>query len=256
LRSSSKLSFTILAAFLLSGCDAFSPAALANNSYRTNFPLTENPISEGGKWVNGGATGLDWTNIRTTANVEAYGTSSGSGMGYDDSTAVLQGDGTWGQNQSASGTVYVTSVNNSDSQEVELRLNTTIAAHSIKGYECDYSMRTDGTQYSSIVRWNGAFGRFPLIAGPATGIPALANGDTLACQNIGGVITMYHNGTVINSVTDTTYTGGSPGIGTDLGGGDGSSTNGNFGFSSFSASNDAGAIVSPSTERGVLKVDN
>jgi len=249
LHSGSKLSFTFLAAFLLSGCDASSPTALANNSYSTNFPLTENPISEGGKWVNGGTTGLDWTNIRTTANTEAYGTSSGTGMGYDDSTAVLQGDGTWGPNQSASGTVYVTSVNNSDSQEVELRLNTTIAAHSITGYECNYSMRTDGTQYSSIVRWNGSFGNFTRIAGPATGIPALANGDTLACENVGGVITMYHNGIMINSVTDTAYTGGSPGIGTDLGGGDGPSTNGNFGFSSFSASDDVGGIVRTSRSR-------
>lgn len=216
------------------------------NSYSTTFPLTENPISEGGKWVNGGTTGLNWTNIRTTANVEAYGTSSGSGNGYDDSTAVLQGAGTWGPNQSASGIVYVTSVNNSDSQEVELRLNTTIAARSITGYECNYSMHTDGTQYSSIVRWNGPFGNFTRIAGPATGIAALANGDTLTCSNIDGTISMYHNGILINSVTDTTYTGGSPGIGTDLGGGDGSSTNGNFGFSSFSSSDQHAYYISKS----------
>ena len=81
-------------------------------TYSTSFPLTENPISEGGKWVNGGATGLDWTNIRTTANVKAYGTSSGIAPGYDDSTAVLQGAGTWGQNQTGTGVVYLNAISN------------------------------------------------------------------------------------------------------------------------------------------------
>ena len=207
----------------------------ASNSYATNFPLTENPISEGGKWVNGGTTGLDWTNIRTTASVKAYGTSSGVNRGYDDSTAVLQGYATWGKNQSATGVVYLSSATTAYDQEVELRLNTTIAAHSITGYECNYSTHTDGTQYSQIVRWNGALGNFTPLGSLATGIPQLANGDTLTCQNVNGVITMYRNGAVINSVTDTTYTGGSPGIGTDLDN-NGASTNGNFGFSSFSAS--------------------
>src|SRR5580693_498626 len=93
-------------------------------TYSTSFPLTENPISEGGKWVNGGATGLDWTNIRTTANVKAYGSSSGTGNGNDDSTAVLQ-TGTWGSNQTASGVVFLSSANTAYDQEVELRLNTT-----------------------------------------------------------------------------------------------------------------------------------
>ena len=34
-----------------------------NGSYSTTFPLTENPISEGGSWTNGGATGLGWANV-------------------------------------------------------------------------------------------------------------------------------------------------------------------------------------------------
>ena len=44
-------------------------AAAANaqiTSYTTNFPLTKNPISEGGRWVNGFTTGLDWNNVFTT----------------------------------------------------------------------------------------------------------------------------------------------------------------------------------------------
>jgi hypothetical protein len=248
LHSSSKFSFTILAAFILSGCGTSSPATVANNSYSTNFPLTENPISEGGKWVNGGTTGLDWTNIRTTANVEAYGTSSGSGMGYDDSTAVLQNDGTWGPNQHASGVVYLNSSGNAHDPEVELRLNVTIAAHSITGYECTFSAKNDGTQYFGVTRWNGPFGDFTPLGSTVTGITPLANGDSIACNNVGGTLSMYHNGILINSVTDTTYTEGSPGIGTDLDS-NGSSINGTFGFSSFSASDDAGGIV-PASRSG------
>jgi hypothetical protein len=35
-------------------------------SYSTNFPLTENPISEGGKWLTGKRDGIDWNDFRTT----------------------------------------------------------------------------------------------------------------------------------------------------------------------------------------------
>src|SRR5438046_7973905 len=32
-------------------------------SYTTNFPLTENPISEGGNWINGLTNGIDWSDV-------------------------------------------------------------------------------------------------------------------------------------------------------------------------------------------------
>jgi hypothetical protein len=46
-----------------------------NGSYSTTFPLTENPISEGGSWTNGGATGLGWANVQTTPGL-SFGTGS------------------------------------------------------------------------------------------------------------------------------------------------------------------------------------
>ncbi len=265
MRYSSKLSFTVLAAFILSGCHARSPAAPAHNSYSTNFPLTENPISEGGKWVNGGTTGLDWTNIRTNANVEAYGTNSGTNPGYDDSTAVLQNIGfTWGPNQISTGTVYLNGNSNVQDPEVELRLNVTIAAHSITGYMCNFSAKNDGTQYFGFGRWNGAYGDFTGLlpgGGTITPSPILHNGDVVSCMRIGNTISAYINGTLIcgnlsaggtgcAQVTDSTYLGGSPGISTNIdgNGGTGGGINGTFGFSSFSASDDAGGIVPASTE--------
>jgi hypothetical protein len=205
-----------------------------NQSYTTSFPATENPISEGGKWINGGTAGLDWMNIDTVTG-EAYGTDTGtSSDGYNDSTAVLQGDGPWGRNQYTSAVVHIGTINNTFWPEIELRLNTTIVAHSITGYECNYSALNNGSQYFVIVRWNGPEGNFtPLTHVSGT---ALANGDTISCQNVNGVISMYHGATLLASVTDTTYTAGSPGIGTDLGTNGGDGTNANFGFSSFTAS--------------------
>src|SRR5215469_13635132 len=33
--------------------------------YTTNFPIAEDPISEGGKWINGKTIGLDWSDVAT-----------------------------------------------------------------------------------------------------------------------------------------------------------------------------------------------
>ncbi len=47
----------VTASLLLWGAGAEAIAA----TYTTNFPLTENPISEGGHWINGGL--MDWTGV-------------------------------------------------------------------------------------------------------------------------------------------------------------------------------------------------
>ena len=101
------------------------------NSYTTNFPLTENPISEGGRWINGGTVGLDWTNVRTSPG-KAYGTQSGAS--YTDSTALLTGS--WGNDQQVTATVYATTPPAENCYpEVELRLRSAISAHQNRGYE-------------------------------------------------------------------------------------------------------------------------
>src|SRR5438445_9866419 len=80
------------------------PSMLLAQSYTTSFPGTENPISESGNWINGGTTGLDWGNVQTTA-AKAFGVSLPSQFG--DPTAVLTGS--WGPNQTVTGTVRVVS---------------------------------------------------------------------------------------------------------------------------------------------------
>src|ERR1700757_775595 len=71
-------------------------------SYQTNFPATENPISENNSWINGGTTGVFWGNVQTSGG-QAHGTVISGAPPFNDSTAVLAG--TWGPNQYAKATV-------------------------------------------------------------------------------------------------------------------------------------------------------
>jgi chitodextrinase len=198
--------------------------------YTTNFPLTENPISENDNWINGKATGLDWSDVQTTSGL-AFGTQTGSN-GYDDSTAVLAGS--WGPNQTAQATVHTVNQNSGIYEEVELRLRTTVAAHNITGYEINYRCTSDGSQYITIVRWNGALGNFTYV-NTLTGGPGLHNGDVVEATIVGSTITAYLNGTQMLQGTDSTFTSGSPGIGFFLQGGS-AAADGDFGFTTYMAS--------------------
>src|SRR5262249_27620972 len=168
----------------------------------------------------------------------AHGTQSGFATGnarFADSTAVVAG--VWRPDQMA--TAMVRTINQQPGsgnifEEVELRLRTTITAHSITGYECIYAARTVNP-YVQIVRWNGPLGSFtPLDS--QTG-PGLHDGDVVKCSINGSTITTYINGVEIFHVTDTTYATGSPGIGFFLQD-DGSDTplSTDFGFTGFTAS--------------------
>jgi len=199
-----------------------------SNSYTTSFPLTETPISEGGRWLNGKADGIDWMNIRTASGV-AYGTRTNEPGDAIDPTAILAG--TWGWNQTAEAVLVVNSV--SASKEVELRLNSSLSAHVCSGYEVLYEIA--GT--ISIVRWNGPLGDFTFLT-PATDIAqalpgGLKSGDVIKATNVNGLITAYLNGNPIAQVFDATFTAGAPGFGLNTYGGVDPTT---YGLSRFTAS--------------------
>ena len=207
----------------------FASSVLAR-TYTTNFSATENPISEGGNWINGGAVGLDWANVRTTSGL-AYGTQGGSGA-YDDTAAILSG--TWGPDQSVQATVYTTNQSSDPVyEEVEFRLRSSISAHSNTGYEITFRCLY-GSGYVQIVRWNGALGSFTYITNAATGpYNGIQTGDVLSATITGNLIIGYVNGIEVIRGTDSTYTTGNPGIGFFLQGA--STRNPDFGFTSFSA---------------------
>lgn len=184
-------------------------SSVFGQSYSTTFSgANENPISEGGKWLNGAANGIDWTDIIISSHI-AYGP---GGNTFSDSTAVLSGS--WGTNQIVSGKIHLTD-QGSSSPEIEIRLGSTITAHNINGYELNYSCMTNSGRYLGPVRWNGAHGDFTVLAGTNT-FPALKEDDILTGVRFHNVINTYVNGVAyVVPVTDTTFQGGAPGIGTD-----------------------------------------
>ena len=220
---------TLMLCLVLASCSSSTTGSAGNGggaqsqSYTTDFPLTEAVISESGKWISGGTTGVDWNNVQTTTNF-AFGTPP-TGQ-YTDPTAVLTG--TWAADQTAQATVRIKTVNASCCHEVELRLRTTIAPHSITGYEINCSVAT-GNLYMQVVRWNGPLNSFTYVATSPTGC---ADGDVLKATIVGSTITVYKNGVQIVQGTDSNYASGAPGIGfyeTD-------NNVGYYGFSSFTAS--------------------
>ena len=239
---------------LLSIAFLITSVGAALRSYQTNFPATEDPISENNNWVNGATTGLDWGNVQTTPG-HAFGTNINPGCSDSNPTAcndsVASLTGTWAADQSACGVIFLSSslARNSNIYEYEIHLHQTIAAHNSSGYEFNYSSHSDGNQYMQIVRWNGALGSFKVLGGsPSLPVP-LNNGDTFCASSVGGVLKSWlvRAGSVIqstNSVTDTTFTGGGPGIGFFNEGAIGD--NANFGFSSFQATEiNSGAPAPP-----------
>jgi hypothetical protein len=228
----------------------------ALRSYQSNFPATEDPVSENNNWVNGAITGLDWGNIQTKPGL-AFGTNVSGGPPYNDSTAVVSG--TWAADQSACGVVSLSNSlsRNAAFYEYEIHLRMTVSSHSIKGYEFNYSTHNDGNQYAQIVRWNGPLNSFTYLGG-TSGVPApISNGDTFCASAIGNTLKFWlihaGNTTQLGSATDSTDPSGAPGMGFYNQGGI-LSDNGNFGFTSFQASEINNSAPAPPTNLRVTGV--
>jgi hypothetical protein len=230
--------------------DSRAGQAAPVRSYRTRFQTGEDPISEGGLWLNGLKDGVDWTDV-ITKNGLAYGAvsrmgvaerrmeqgnlSSGSAAGesapegdYDDPTAVLSGG--WGANQHAKAEVFSRNQTEDYFQEVQIRLRSTLATHRCTGYEVIWRCLTTENAYVEIVRWNGAVGDFTSLA-RVEGLPyGVKSGDLVEATVDGHVITAFTNGVEVLSAADDTFDTGGPGIGFNFGVGD---TNVDHGFTYF-----------------------
>ena len=207
-------------------------------SYRTDFDLTEDPISEGGKWRNGLTDGLDWADVVTEdgvahggkvkmavaeyraeqGNLAADSPDAAPIGDYDDPTAVLTGS--WGPTQHGRGVVFSRNPTEDYFQEVEIRLRTTIAANSITGYEVFWRCLKTETAYAEIVRWNGAIGTFTSLARAQGAEFGVRDGDVVEATIEGNQIRSFINGREVLSATDDVYGNGSPGVGFNLGCGD------------------------------------
>jgi hypothetical protein len=203
--------------------------AVPGRTYSTNFPLTESPVCEGGKWISGSKEGLDWGYVSTTAGQTH--THPGTAP-YADATALLTG--TWGPDQMAFATVgNIANKCNRDTcyPEVELRLRSSISAHLCNGYEIAFSLKSDSMAYLIIVRWNGPLGDFTYLFNQKGSQYQAKTGDILKASVVGNVISAYKNGVLIGQATDKIFTSGNPGMGFNE-----KTYNGDYGFSSFTAS--------------------
>lgn len=206
----------------------------ADISYSTSFPGTETPVSESGNWKNGQTDGLDFNDCVTTPGF--IGGKPPSTIDFTDPTAALNPDttGPWGPNQYARGTVFETGVDASKYKECELRLNTTIGAHYINGYEVDFGCHLSPAYAGGpapsvgIFRWNGPAANPSLIGNnnnagytDITSWASLGNGvvdgDVVEATNVNGVISAFINGVLVAQAVDSTYRFGAQGVGFNAG---------------------------------------
>jgi hypothetical protein len=206
---------------------AMSPFSVhpSTRSYSTRFQLDEDPISEGGKWINGGKDGIDWYNVITRNGVAHGAVTQGD---YTDPTALLTG--TWGKNQKVKARVFTRNQTEKYYQEVEIRLRSTLTPHRCTGYEVFWRCLKTPSAYVEIVRWNGKVRNWTSLRKLSGAQYGVKDGDLVEATITGNVIKGFINGVEVITVTDNTYTEGSPGIGFNYGVGE---TNGDFGFTSY-----------------------
>jgi hypothetical protein len=231
--------FGILTGLFVLAAGGFS----ATSSYTTNFPLNENPISEGGIWNHFDST-LTKVRTETIGGVHvAHGTQTGSGF-YDDSSAYLSG---FTLDQSIEATVWKASGSaSSPIQEIELLLrwsdqnaphSTPYGSTSAEGYEINTNQFGG---YLNIGRFKGA-----LLAQTSLG-GAPKTGDKFRAQivtngNGSATISVFWNNVLKLTYTDNSpYTKGNPGIGFYIL--DSSTPNNQFGYSSITATSLGSAV--------------
>ena len=228
---------------------AQGPKVASVRSYSTRFELDEDPISEGGMWINGRKDGIDWADVQVK-NGLAHGNVTRMEVAerrveqgnldpstvdesvpegdYDDPTAVLAGE--WGKNQHAKAKVFSRNPTEEYFQEVEIRLRSTITPRRCTGYEVFWRCLKTESGYAEIVRWNGKIADFTSLKkllGPQYGVK---DGDLVEATVVGNVLKGFINGVEVISAADDTYDAGSPGIGFNFGVGD---TNVDHGFTYF-----------------------
>jgi len=212
------------------------------NSYSTNFPANENPISQSGMWLNGKTIGLDWSNVSTSGGL-AQGQQVPDTGAFNDSTAILTGQ--WGPTQTVTATLKNSVTATAPVVEIELRLRSTITAHSCTGYEV-YLSADPVNPYLQIARWNGPSNSYANLA-ENTNVGVAKTGDILSATISGSTITASINGVQKLQVTDSTFNSGNPGIGFYLSntGGKMTPTSTLYGITNFTATDGLGASPTP-----------
>jgi hypothetical protein len=187
-------------------------AQLAASSFFTTFPLTENPLSESGKWLNGATDGIVWQDFKTLNSLACAGhTSSTSPPPYDDAIAQLKTSAiALPVNHYIQGVVKrAGGYNPAGTHELGLFVRMTITANNVTGYEIYVSTSASHT----LVRWNGALNDFTALAsGNISAVTVPADGDIVRLEASGSRISFYQNGLLRTQVTDTNFATGQSGL--------------------------------------------
>lgn len=168
-----------------------------------------NPLLFGGLFVEGFVSSGFNQNIRLAGGL-AYGTQTGIAPGsghnnYDDSITFVRG--TWGNDQTVTGTVHTTNQQGGGNcyEEVALQLRGSVGPNVVSGYENGFRMAHDGSQYLGTTQLLG----IPGVAGtcaagcsyishdPGTIGPGIFDGDIVSASMSGTVITGKINGSTI-----------------------------------------------------------
>lgn len=186
--------------------------AQLKQTFTTTFPLTENPISQSGIWIQ---QDPNQTKVQTATGF-AYGTQTGTG-GFNDSQAYQNG---WGADYSVEGTVYIKPGTPTGvvfrEVEILLRCTDTTSAGSMVNHAYEINVAWDGG-YANIGRFFGA--ALVSVGNNSPGNIGFtpATGDKFKCTMVGQTITCYWNGTQFMQTTDNDpslkITSGGPGIG-------------------------------------------
>lgn len=215
----------------------------------TSVTAVENPMSQGGAWLQGGADGLDWKNIRTSSGVM---NGEDAPVAFSDPHAVLKGN--WGINQYASAVAYCFSPDDTQFQEVEILLRHVVSAHVSRGIEVNWRCSGSAAGYSEGVFWNGALADFNAISHNDGATFSVVDGDIISATAIGPTISVYKNNTFKYSFVDpwfnfySTNSVGSPGVGFNYH--DQAVKHSEFGIKAFTATDDRG-VISTSLSGGV-----
>jgi hypothetical protein len=181
-------------------------------TYDTLFPLTQNPLSEGGQFVNGGTDGVSWADMRSDG-VHGYGTqvTHADPPTYDDSHAHLIG---YRPNHWCEGTLYING--STTGLEANLFIRQQITANNSRGWEINLYL---GGPALHIVRWEGALASFTdLTPSGITTNCVFTNGAVWYAEVIGSTLTVMCNGVIVHQRDLTQDAGnywatGNPGLG-------------------------------------------
>lgn len=182
-------------------------------SYFTNFPLTENPINQGGMFRVGDFTGF-YKNPRSTPG-KCFAADF-VGAGFDDCIAHLINHAV-PVNHRVTATIFRSvGYNPSDSHEVGLYLRMQIGVGAGSVYVRGYEFLFAAGGSFQIFRWEGTTHEsenFTELTVTGAGPGTLANGDVISVQAIGSAFQVFKNGVQVATATDSTWTDGNPGMG-------------------------------------------